>query len=203
MAANQILGLSDLTKSFKSLGQEMEKKTAARMVASGGGVLRKEARRLAEAQGLRKTGALIKNIAIKRERNVPQGTVQYNLGVRHGKDLGKKYKQLGVGRNGRVKVFYRDNPYYWSFLEFGHRIVARNSSQAGGGKTTYSTRLRNGKIKLRTRVFRNSSLTVRRRSPTGFVPAKPYIGPALVNKRESAIEAMSKVLLKDLEKAGK
>lgn len=198
--ADNIAGLASLQNNFKLLTKDMEVKTAARMVAAGGGVLRKEARALAEKQGLRKTGAMIKNIAIKRERNVPAGTVQYNLGVRHGKDLGKKYKQLGVGKNGRIRVTYKDNPFYWSFNEFGHRIVGRDRGQTGGGVTSFTVKLSNGRLVRRTRKYRNSSLVGRRKTASGFVPAKPFIGPVLVNKQAEAIRAMEIMLQKDLDK---
>ena len=48
--------------------QKHETKTARRMVATAGGIVRKEAKALALSQGLKQTGSLIKNIAIKREK---------------------------------------------------------------------------------------------------------------------------------------
>lgn len=119
--AVEIMGLGELRQDFQKLAQTMTHKTAPRMVLSGSKVLRKEARVLAQAQGLRQTGALLRNIAIKRERDVPQGVVQVNLGVRHGRDLGKRYKQLAVGKSGRIVTAYKNNPYYWRFLELGTR----------------------------------------------------------------------------------
>ena len=88
----EILGIGQLQKSFANLKQDMLIKTSRRMVASGGGVVRTEAKKIAQSYGLRKSGALIRNIAIKRERNAPAGTEQYNLGVRHGRDLGNGKK---------------------------------------------------------------------------------------------------------------
>jgi HK97 gp10 family phage protein len=207
MAAKRIKGLGDLTKTFASLPSDMKKGGARRIAAAGGAVLRKEARVIAQSKGLRKSGTLIKNIVIKRERDAPAGTEQYNLGVRHGRDLGKKYKQLTRGKNGRVRVDYKNNPYYWLFLEFGHRIVARNTGQTGGGVTTWSQRARgndkNGRILKRSREYSNASLTGRRRSSTGFVEATPFIQPALENKGTAAIAAMEKQALKELQKAKK
>ena len=119
--AAEMMGLGDLRQNFEKLAADMTKKTALKMVVAGGKVLLTEAKALAQGRGLRKSGALIRNIAIKRESAVPFGIAQVNLGVRHGKDLGGKYKQLVVGKRGRIVTAYKDNPYYWSFLEFGTR----------------------------------------------------------------------------------
>jgi len=117
-----VTGLGDLRGEFKKLRSDMKLKTGRRMVASGGRVLRKEAKTIATARGLKKSGALIRNIAIKRERNAPQGTEQYNLGVRHGRDLGngkRVIKFLAVDkRSGRVVTRRQNDPFYWRFLEF-------------------------------------------------------------------------------------
>lgn len=123
MAGNTtIIGIEGLRGKFLELRQDMVQKTSRRMVASAGGVLRKEARVIAQSHGLKKSGALIRNIAIKRERNAPAGTEQYNLGVRHGRDLGngkKIVKFLEVSkRSGRVVTRRENDPFYWKFLEF-------------------------------------------------------------------------------------
>lgn len=123
--ADNIIGLGELTAKLKKL-DGLSKKTAAKMVAAAGAVIRKEAKSIAQSKGLRKTGSLIKNIAIKRERNVPQNTVQYNVGVRHGREFGKKknvVKYLAVGRKGRIVTKYKDDPFYWRFLEFGTKNI--------------------------------------------------------------------------------
>lgn len=123
--ADNIIGLGELTAKLKKL-DGLSKKTAAKMVAAAGAVIRKEAKSIAQAKGLRKTGSLIKNIAIKRERNVPKDTVQYNVGVRHGREFGKKknvVKYLAVGRKGRIVTKYKDDPFYWRFLEFGTKNI--------------------------------------------------------------------------------
>ena len=203
----KITGLADLNKAFKTLGSDVSKKVGMRMVASAAGVIKKEAKAIAQAKGLKKTGALISNIVTKREKNAPEGTIQYNVGVRHGRALGngkKVIKYLARSkRTGRVYTKRQNDPYYWSFLEFGHKVVSSNSGQEGGGITTYFTTLRNGKKKQRTRAYKNSSFTGRRRSSSGFVQAKPFIQPALENKQQSAIDAMGKTLQKELLKAGK
>lgn len=180
MAAEKIEGLGELHTAFANISDDMKLRTSRSMVVAAGGVLKKEAKALAQSQGLRKTGALIKNIAIKREK-MPEGIAQYHLGVRHGRDLGSKAKKaLTVGKSGRVVVKYLDDPFYWSFLEFG-----RNKYKG-------STRARNMSGE---RHRMKTTKTV-----VGRVQATPFIGPALVNKRGEAIQAMEERLQKALDK---
>lgn len=122
MAKSEILGIGELSQSFQLLKTGMETRTARVMVAAAGGVLRRKARGIAQAKGLRKTGALINNIVIKREAQAPAGTAQYNLGVRHGQNLTKKQKtksKLSINKSGRIVKRYEDDPYYWRYAEFG------------------------------------------------------------------------------------
>lgn len=122
MAKTEVLGINDLAKSFGELRTEMDTRTARAMVVSGGGVLKRRAKANAIALGLRRTGALVKNIVIKREPQAPQGTAQYHLGVRHGQNLTRKQKaksKLGVNAAGRIVKRYDDDPYYWRFAELG------------------------------------------------------------------------------------
>lgn len=118
--------MGELIAAFPQLKVDMRDKSARRIVASGGAVLRKESRIVAQNHGLRKTGALINNIVIKRERNKPEGTEQYHLGVRHGRDLGngkKIVKYLAVGSSGRIVTKRENDPFYWKFLHFGTKHI--------------------------------------------------------------------------------
>ena len=155
--ADRIEGLTALRASFAEIENGMKNRTARGMVVSAGGILKREAKRIAQTLGLRKTGALINNIAIKREKT-PDGVAQYHLGVRHGRDItkaGAKKLLLKVGKSGRI--VRANDPYYWRFLE----------------------------------------LTTKRRTGTSF------IGAALENKQQEAIDAMEARLVKTLKKAGK
>src|SRR5690242_1815635 len=119
-------GVRELVDAFGQLKSDMRDKSARRIVATGGGVLRKESRIVAQEHGLRKTGALINNIVIKRERDKPEGTEQYNLGVRHGRDLGngkKIVKYLAVTDSGRIVTRRENDPFYWKFLHFGTKHI--------------------------------------------------------------------------------
>lgn len=190
--AERITGVGPLRATFMGRKVDVRDKTGRRIVAAGGGVLRKEARRIVVQKGLVKSRALLNNIAIKRERNVPAGIEQYNLGVRHGRDLGKKaVKYLALGRGGRVVTRYQNDPFYWRFLELGHKLVAR----ARGQKGTVYRRTKDGKM----RKVGADSITVRRSTSMGFVPATPFIAPALENKRLEVLAAMEKQALKLLD----
>ncbi len=181
MADREIIGIGSMRANFEGLRSDMRKRTGRRMVAAGGAVLKRIAKAIAQANGSRRTGAMIKNIAIKREPQAPPDTEQYNLGVRHGRDLSKKQKakgtRLAVTGKGRIVKRYEDDPYYWRWVEQGHKIVPRQA--AGGGK---------------------QSLRKRRKAATGSVPAKPFIGPALTQGRGEAINAMGDALQKDIAK---
>lgn len=133
--STRIEGLGELRHAFRRVAQDMQQRTSRQMVASAGGVLRKEARTLAQQQGLKLTGALIKNIAIKRERT-PQGVTQYHLGVRHGKDLGNNAaKKLVLNpKTGRITSVYINDPFYWWFLEKGRNVYRGDGKRRRGVK---------------------------------------------------------------------
>lgn len=121
MAKSETFGISELSKAFRELvGGMSDQRVGRAMVASGGSLLKRRAKSNAQALGLRRTGDLIKNIVIKREPQAPPDTVQYHLGVRHGRHLTKKQKvntKLGISSAGRIVKQYVDDPYYWRFLE--------------------------------------------------------------------------------------
>lgn len=180
MAGNtKILGIAGLQSKFLELRQDMTLKTARRMVASGGSVLKKEAKAIAQSHGFKKSGALIRNIAIKRERDAPTGMEQYNLGVRHGRDLTKKARENSPLELRKGRVRYADDPFYWSFLEFGW--IPRGPGNA----------LRGGTVKKKA---------IRQAQSNRRIPGKPFIQPALENKQQEAIAAMQDRLDKDLAK---
>lgn len=122
----EILGLGELRQQFARL-RDVDR-GARRSVVAGGQALKRKARSIALAKGLRKSGALLANIVIKRERAAPAGTSEYHLGVRHGRGLtskAKKDRRLAVNQAGRVVTRYNNDPFYWRFLEFGTRHISR------------------------------------------------------------------------------
>lgn len=205
MAKSEILGIGDLGKAFREVKQGMEARTGRAMVVAAGGVLKRRAKSIAIANGSRRTGAMVKNIVIKRERDAPPNTEQYHLGVRHGRDLTRKQKGAGkrvaINGAGRLVVRYVDDPYYWRWVEQGHKVVPREPVE--DGRTTFKQRLRNGKVVIRSREYSGASLRARRRAASGSVDAKPFIAPALEQGRQEAIEAMAARLQREHEKASK
>lgn len=179
---SEIVGVAELAQKFRGLSRAMETRTSRVMVVAAGGVLKRRAKSIALAKGLKRSGAMIKNIAIKRETEAPAGTAQYNLGVRHGRDLTKKQKAkpgtLAVSKTGRIVKRYEDDPYYWRWVEQGHKVVARASTVDRRG------------------------IAARRRGATGAtVPPHPFIAPALEEGRGDALQAMSNALDRELKKA--
>lgn len=205
MAKSEILGIGELKASFSELKEGMETRVARSMVVAAGGVLKRKAKEIAQSNGSRRTGDMIKNIAIKREAQADPGTAVYHLAVRSGKDLTSKQKKTGkrlaVNSKGRIAVKYDNNPFYWKWVEQGHKIVGREA--VADGVTVYETTLRNGKKAKRERAYKGAGMRARRRSPTGSVTAKPFIGPALEQGRTEAIDAMATRLQKELDKASK
>lgn len=126
MMADKISGIADLSQAFKSLNVDIQNKIAPRMVAAGGGVFKRAAKTLAISQGLRKSGAYINNIVLKREKNTPAGVIEYHGGVRHGNALGngKKIIKYLVVSKGRIVTKRKNDPFYWRFLEFGTKDIA-------------------------------------------------------------------------------
>lgn len=181
MATNP-LNVDALVATFGRLGQDMELRGSRLMVAAAGGVVRKEARAIAQTAGLRRTGALIKNIVIKREKT-PKGVTQYNLGVRHGRHLGRAAKKtLAVAASGRIVTRYENDPWYWAILHGGakpHEIRARKGGALSFGGRTVQVVMHPG------------------------IKAVPFISLALERKQYDALEAMKARLETVLQKAGK
>lgn len=139
--STQVLGISELTQAFKKLGQQIQPAGARRIVMAGARVLKSKAKSAVNEAGLKKSGAMISNIAVKREKSAPQGTEQYHLGVRHGRELGngkRVIKYLALNRKGRVVTRRQNDPFYWRFLNLGTKhIQAFHFIEAGledGGK---------------------------------------------------------------------
>ena len=154
--------------------------SAAEERALLGGPERHREKALAQGYGFKRTGALVKNIVIKREASAPAGTAEYHLGVRHGRNLTKKQKTEGKSlkiSGGRVSVKYKDDPFYWRFLEFGW--IPRKVALKGGKRKKDAARKRDAGRKI---------------------PGRSFIEKALTNKRQQAIDAMGERLQRELDK---
>lgn len=193
---SEVLGIEDLVASFREVREDMGSKVARRMVVAGGKIVRDSAKAIAKANGSVISSDMVDNIAIKREANAQEGTAQYHVGVRHGREQSRKVRAKGQRRlsvsRGRI-VERRDNdPFYWKFVERGHRVVP---SSVADGSTTFVQKLRNGKLVTRQRVFSGRGLRARRRmAGQGVVGKKPFIEPALEQERVNALAAMESTL---------
>lgn len=192
----KVLGMADLSAAFKDVRTEMETRVARRMVVAGGKIIRDRAKANAQANDSVISGAMRDNIAIKREARAPDGTAQYHIGVRHGSNQTRKVRGQGSKRlvvsRGRIVTRRENDPFYWKFVERGHRVIP---ASVVDGSTTYVQRLRNGKLVTRQRAFSGRSLRARRRlAGLGVVGKKPFIEPALEQERRNALEAMEKTL---------
>ena len=202
--AEIIQGLAQMRQNFEGIRQDMRTRVSRRMVVAGGRVIKDQAIANARANGSVRTGAMVANIAIKRESKAPEGTEQYHVGVRHGRDQSKKVRKAATKRlvssRGRLRVQRDNDPYYWRWVERGRRVVPR---AAQDGTTTYTQRLRNGKVVVRTRKFSGKSIRARRRAAgSAQVGAKPFLEPALLQRRTDALQAMERAAQLALKKYG-
>ncbi|UBB19551.1 hypothetical protein [Comamonas odontotermitis] len=185
MAKTETLGIGNLRATFvKAKGGAP--RLARRTVMAGGRILKAEAKSIAQANGSVRTGVMVENIAIKRESKAGPGIEQYNLGVRRGKDQSKKVRAAGksklrVNADGRIQRVRDNNPFYWGWVELGHRTVSRRSNTKRG----------------------KQGISKRRAQSSGWVKAKPFIGPALERKKSDVIAAMGQAAAREVEKLGR
>jgi len=81
----KISGGVELTRALEALDQKVKKKILRSAVVAGAAVVKKRAKQIAKSKGIEDTGALIRNIAAKVERQRSDTYAQINIGVRHGK----------------------------------------------------------------------------------------------------------------------
>lgn len=201
----EVLQIDTLAAAFREVREDMGAKVSRRMVVAGGKIIREEAKAVARANGSVITSAMVDNIVIKRETKAPDGTAQYHIGVRHGRQQTRKARTEGTKRlvvsRGRIVTRRMNDPFYWKFVERGHRVVP---ASVADGTTTFTQRLRNGRVVTRTRKFVGKSLRARRRmAGEGVVGKKPFIVPALESKRDAAIAEMERTLQRYLARERK
>jgi HK97 gp10 family phage protein len=118
----EVRGLQELLANLDELGVTVRSACRGAVNAASQEVKR-AAIANARAQGLVSTGALVNNIAVKRERGTPATITEYHIGVRHGKEAKGAQKIAVRGADGRIRFEYTDNPFYWHMWEFGHYNV--------------------------------------------------------------------------------
>ncbi|MFL9960461.1 hypothetical protein PQR02_04855 [Paraburkholderia sediminicola] len=183
-ASNVISGLQGFNSAIATLKDDMQKKVAFSAALIGANVIKREAKAIALAKGLEQTGALLNNIAVKREANPPPGVAQFNLGVRHGRELGSKAKVVySVRADGSIKKTYVDDPFYWWYLEFGTKPHAEAGGR--GRKLAFEA---DGKPVFAMKV-----------TNPGIQPM-PFIGPAFEHKSDDALAAMANRVAQFIQK---
>lgn len=193
-----------MRQAFEGLKHDVRTRIARRMVVAGGRLIKEQAMANISANGSVRTGAMLANVAIKREKDAPDGTEQYHVGVRHGRDQSRKVRKAAAKRlvssRGRVRVVRENDPYYWRWVERGRRVVPRSAQD---GTTTYTARLSSGKVVVRTRKFSGSSIRARRRTAgSALVGARPFLEPALVQRKHDALQAMERTAQAALKRYG-
>jgi len=105
-ASFTITGGRELAARLNELGEDIRKKVIRSAVTAAAQVVKKRAKEIAKTKGIEDTGALIRNIAGKVEKQRSPDYVQINIGVRHGKPKKGAKNQ--------------DDPWYWWQHEFGN-----------------------------------------------------------------------------------
>ena len=112
----------------------------------------------------------------------------------------RKFKQSQAKRGANASGSKNPNdPFYWWWVEFGHKIVRRNG-EAGYGETTYQQRLRDGRIVTRTKKYNKQSITGRRRGQVGFVEGRKFMTRAADSKGNEAIKTFMDSVIPQIEK---
>ena len=116
---SEMRGLKELLENLKGLDRNMN--AEARGAANAGAqVVKRAAVVNARMQKLEDSGALLKNIAVKREKGTARNIYEYHVGVRHGPET-KGAQRIAVrSHDGKIHFQWTDNPFYWWFWEFGH-----------------------------------------------------------------------------------
>lgn len=109
-ASFKLSGGRELADVLAKLGEKVRKKIIRSAVTAGAQVVKKRAKEIAKSKSIQDTGALIRNIAGKVEKQRSPDYVQINIGVRHGKPKKNAKRQ--------------DDPFYWFFHEFGTSKMA-------------------------------------------------------------------------------
>jgi hypothetical protein len=123
----ELSGFKEMAEAMRAMDADVRTKLGYRAVARVMRATREDAIRIAHSNGLLRTGALIRNIALARINTGNSLVFAYDIGVRHGtRKQGKQTKGAGVNFN---------DPWYWFLHEFGF------TNRAGGqvGPTPFIT----------------------------------------------------------------
>jgi HK97 gp10 family phage protein len=162
----KVEGFKELEKKLLAMGPKLARNGLRAAVGAGARVIRDEARSRVPVD----TGVLRRSIYVKQIRELSSNSQQtFFVGVRSG----KKYRRKG------------QDAYYWRWVEFGHRIVARFA----GEYTDY-------KLKGLGRL---TGISKRRKQSKTTVPAQPFMRPAFESGKYAATEAIKAKLIERVE----
>jgi len=193
-------GVDQLKAAVKAIPEQFRKRVLRNALAAGARQIRDAARAAAPTLKVprkgRKPGTVREAIVVRTSRVARQsGDVGVYVGVRPLRGI----RERRLGRRGADNP---NDPYYWWWVEFGHKLVPRSASvRAGGvGLTLYKQRLRNGRILQRVREFRKTSITGRRRAPVGYVSGRRFITNASKAVGQQAIDKFMATVVPQIEK---
>lgn len=115
----EMLGLKELLEALQGLDRSMAVEARA-MANAGAQIVKKQAIANIKADNMVDTGAMMKNVAVKRQTGTPKNIFEYHVGVRHGKEA-KSAERIAIrSRDGKLHFQWTNNPFYWWFWELGH-----------------------------------------------------------------------------------
>lgn len=167
-----ITGLADVRRELAALAPKLRVRAVRNALAAGARIVRDEARRLAPVispaaplvqRGWRRPGTLRRAISVRTSKQAKRdGNVGVFVNVRPARRAAFRGRvQVRASQRGAKSPL---DPYYWRWVEFGHRIVGRYK----GKYADYKVRGRG----------RRTGLSVRRRSPIGSVQPIPFLRTA-------------------------
>lgn len=145
-------------------------------------------------------------------KNRKPGTIKQNIVVRASKfarqsgDEGVYINVRGLRGRARVKKFGKagaenpNDPYYWHFVEFGHRFVPRAKSAPKAIYGSTLVRMKNGTTYRRALKRNATGLRSLRAGAIATVPARPFMRPAAASKVSEAIAKFMQSVVPQIEK---
>jgi len=181
----KIDGIDDLKRVLADFPRTLRNKILMGSLKEAGRFIRDVARRgapvIAKATKRRNVGTVKKAVSVRVSKAAKKdGNIGVFINVRPlTKDKISDFKMTSVMQGKRWSgSFNPKDPYYWPWLEFGHKKVARNLGQEGGVVTAAYQRLRNGKLVLRKHEWKARSITGRRRLSVASVPGTRFLSKA-------------------------
>jgi HK97 gp10 family phage protein len=120
-----LTGIEDMKRQLAALGYALENKIAHGAMLDGANILKAEVKRRAPvgpSGSGHEPGTLRDNVIVKRDPQVP-GQASYAVLVRKTKVTKKVRRIINRLHAGGFDVVFSNDPYYWRFEEFGHKIV--------------------------------------------------------------------------------